>query len=159
MNALGPEKSVLQMLDGEVAIISSSHHHVGDIVQRYGDNLVTFGKKKGDSYTGLFNCATTRMNVREIKFNPGEVALQLLSKVSELEKQSEYRTKQFAELERLEKLINDSCAGFSFAGIPVEDLSRKTLNILMKVAILAKANRLNDLHGGRIGTIDMELVK
>jgi len=73
------------------------------------------------------------------------------------ENQRNYRNEQFDLLAHAERDMADTCAGFAFAGIPIEKLSRKTLNVLMKVAILKCNGYLKDLRGDRIEFLDMEL--
>jgi len=83
--------------------------------------------------------------------------LRELAAKKKAENQHAYRTEQFGNLEIVERRMNDSCVGFAFAGIPIEKLSRKTLNVVTKIAILASQNRLNDLVGDRIEYLDMEI--
>jgi len=48
------ERTIGSLEDGQIAIIIDDRHR-GEIVQRYGDNCVVIGKRKGCGWTGCNN--------------------------------------------------------------------------------------------------------
>lgn len=70
--------SVLDMKDGDIAIIVdwSSRDHLGKIVQRYKDNLITVGKHSGEGWSSFF-LTTDESPKRRVRILPKGTLLEI----------------------------------------------------------------------------------
>lgn len=65
-----PEFYASDLKDGQVAIVLDENY-AGDIVQRYGNHLVTLGKPKGQGRSGFFDNDIPCLECRLLE--PGEL--------------------------------------------------------------------------------------